>query len=423
LGRFWFHTIANCFQSDNASDVLSAQAYSFRLKSRLAISLSWVAGYTNVIVLIACGETVSHMTGNTTRFGNSIGDALLGDRGALVDVLFFACLIGLFLSGAITSGFLTEGARRGGHSSKYALPISIEAILLCLLLAVLTRHPLLSLHTPKDRPALFLLGGIACFAMGLQNATITRISGAVVRTTHLTGVVTDLGLELVLLWLWYRDKASSRTTSRLRRLWQISRRQPSALRVLLLASIFGSFLFGVTAGTILYEKLGPPALLAPMLFLTFIVIKDFFTPIADVREIDPTKDHDLGELAGDLNAILPPDVGIFRLAHHKANRSHRAPDFGAWADRIPQRWKVIILVISPLTHFDTDTAANLLTAAKTLKSHNRTLVISGMNRVQFKSLVDCGLTRVIDLENFVPDLEFAIARGINLAESRPAGLL
>jgi anti-anti-sigma regulatory factor len=75
----------------------------------------------------------------------------------------------------------------------------------------------------------------------------------------------------------------------------------------------------------------------------------------------------------------------------------------------------VILVISPLTHFDTDTAASLLTAATTLKSHNRTLVISGMNRVQFKSLVDCGLTRVIDLENFVPDLEFAIARGINLA--------
>jgi hypothetical protein len=42
-------------------------------------------------------------------------------------------------------------------------------------------------------------------------------------------------------------------------------------------------------------------------------------------------------------------------------------------------------------------------------------VISGMNRAQFKSLVDCGLTKVIDLENFVPDLEFAIARGINLA--------
>jgi hypothetical protein len=40
-----------------------------------------------------------------------------------------------------------------------------------------------------------------------------------------------------------------------------------------------------------------------------------------------------------------------------------------------------------------------------------------MNRVQFKTLADCGLTKLIDLDNFVPDLEFAIARGMNLAMS------
>jgi anti-anti-sigma regulatory factor len=264
---------------------------------------------------------------------------------------------------------------------------------------------------------MLLITGIAAFAMGLQNATITRISGAVVRTTHLTGVVTDMGLELVLLWHWYRDKSAAEHASRFRRMWFITRRQPNALRVLLLASIYGSFLFGVTAGTVLYEKIGPTAMLAPILFLTFIVLRDFLKPIADVREIDPTRDHDLGELSGQLKSILPDDVGIFRLAHHRQNRRHHAPDFGAWIDRIPSRWRIIILVISPMTHFDTDTAASLLSAAQSLKNHNRTLLISGMNHVQFKSLVDCGLTRVIDLENFVPDLEFAIARGINLAEA------
>jgi uncharacterized membrane protein YoaK (UPF0700 family)/anti-anti-sigma regulatory factor len=378
--------------------VLSAQAYSFRLKSRLAISLSWVAGYTNVIVLIACGETASHMTGNTTRFGDSIGQIILHRPGAASEIALFGSLITLFLCGAIASGLMTEAARRGGRSSKYFLPITVEAILLSLLLFMLSRHSVLSLQ-------------IAAFAMGLQNATITRISGAVVRTTHLTGVITDLGLELVLLWNWYRDKSAADRAGRYRRMWIVSRRHPSVLRVLLLASIFGSFLLGVTAGTVIYLKLGPPALLAPVLFLASIVLRDFFKPIADVREIDPTKDHDLGGL----KSLLPDNVGIFRLAHHKTNRLHSAPDFGAWVDRVPTRWRIIILVISPLTHFDTDTAASLLSAAKSLKSHNRTLVISGMNRVQFKSLVDCGLTKVIDLDNFVPDLEFAIARGINLA--------
>jgi len=393
--------------------MLSAQAYSFRLKSRLAISLSWIAGYTNVIIFILCGETISHMTGNTTKYGNAIGNALLGRAGAVGDIFYFVSLIGLFLTGSVCSGFMTEGARRGGRSSKYSMPINLEAILLCVLMLLMNRHP----DVAHDRGAQLLITGIAAFAMGLQNATITRISGAVVRTTHLTGVVTDLGLELVLLWHWYRDKSVAKHALRFRRMWLVTRRQPNAMRVFLLASIFGSFLFGVTAGTLLYEKIGAAALLAPIAFLTFIVLRDFFKPIADVREIGPTLDHDLGELGGQLKSILPATVGIFRLAHHRQNRGHHAPDFTAWVDRIPSRWRIVILVISPLTQFDADTAASLLTAAKSLQSHKRTLLISGMNRVQFKSLVDCGLTRVIDLENFVPDLEFAVARGINLAES------
>jgi hypothetical protein len=77
-------------------------------------------------------------------------------------------------------------------------------------------------------------------------------------------------------------------------------------------------------------------------------------------------------------------------------------------------------VITPLTQFSTDTAASLLTAVGALKRQHRTLVISGMNRAQFRTLIDSGIQDVIDLDNFVPDLEFAIARGMNLAgDERP----
>ena len=41
--------------------------------------------------------------------------------------------------------------------------------------------------------------------MGLQNALVTRVSGAVVRTTHMTGVLTDIGIELVRMRAWVRD--------------------------------------------------------------------------------------------------------------------------------------------------------------------------------------------------------------------------
>ena len=42
--------------------------------------------------------------------------------------------------------------------------------------------------------------------MGMQNSLVTRLSGAVVRTTHLTGVVTDLGIEAARWYRWHRAK-------------------------------------------------------------------------------------------------------------------------------------------------------------------------------------------------------------------------
>jgi uncharacterized membrane protein YoaK (UPF0700 family)/anti-anti-sigma regulatory factor len=391
--------------------MLSAEAYSFRHKSRLAISLSWVAGYTNVIMMIAAGEVVSHQTGNSTHFASAIGGIFLHDPAAVQNILYFGFLVSSFLLGAIASAFMTEGARRAGRTSKYILPMGAEAALLSILLLVLAAHP-----NPSDRwTTLYLTTGLAALAMGLQNATITKISGAVVRTTHVTGVITDLGLESVQLFLWWRDKLATAKSNRYTRVLKITRRHPSALRVLLLSSILGSFMIGAALGTIALFKFGPIALIAPVLFLLWIVTVDYFKPIADVREIDPTRDPDLATMISNLKSMLPPQVGIFRLTHHRTSALHHAPDFSTWAQRIPKHWRIVILVISPLTQFDQDSATSLLTTIQRLRSAGRALVISGMNRRQFKTLMDCALSNAIDLEDFVPDIEFAIARAMNLA--------
>src|SRR5437764_11809091 len=127
--------------------MLSAEAYSFRLKSRLAISLSWIAGYANVITLIACSEVVSHQTGNTTHLGQAVGQFLLrqppapGQPSPAMNLLYFGFLVGTFLLGAIASAFMTEGARRAGQPSKYIAPMTLEAILLSALLVGLLMEP------------------------------------------------------------------------------------------------------------------------------------------------------------------------------------------------------------------------------------------------------------------------------------------
>src|SRR5436305_13033887 len=102
--------------------MLSARAYSFHQKSKLAISLSWIGGYANVVTLLTCGWVSSHMTGPTTYFGRAIveGSALAGNT--VRSALFFGFVILAFWFGAIVSALMTEAAERGGRASKYILP-------------------------------------------------------------------------------------------------------------------------------------------------------------------------------------------------------------------------------------------------------------------------------------------------------------
>ena len=54
------------------------------------------------------------------------------------------------------------------------------------------------------------------FAMGLQNSFVTKISNAVVRTTHLTGLFTDLGIDLSLLFFPKSDTIKAKLKSNIK---------------------------------------------------------------------------------------------------------------------------------------------------------------------------------------------------------------
>lgn len=384
--------------------MLSAHAYSFGHKARLAISLSWVAGYANVVAFTACGGLfVSHVTGTTTLLGQSLAER------RLAGVLLLGALWLSFFMGAVASAVLTESARRRGSASKYVLPLAVEAMLLSAVAAALEYYGKSS--GPGMAPHVVMF--IAAFAMGIQNATITRISGAVVRTTHLTGVTTDLGLEGVQFALWVRDRLAGRGWSRVARVIRVSRRRPDLLRVLLLGSIFASFLFGATAGAFMFLRWGGAALSLPVAFLLWIICMDWRQPIADVREIDPLADHEL-KLQGISKALLPAELGIWRIWCNRQGRAHRAPDFEHWVDRMPAHWRVVILSLSPLLRFDSNALLNLEASASKLGADGRRLVLAGVTAAQYRAVRNSAAGNVIDSENLCPDLEFAIARGIDL---------
>ncbi len=158
----------------------------------LAWSLAGIAGALNAAGFYAVGFYSSNMSGNVSALGDHLALAELRVAGT------YLALVVIFIFGAAVSGLLINVGRRRRVEKIYAYSILAEAVLLALLATA----------------DLWLTGGFRgpalafglSFLMGLQNAVVTRISNARVRTTHVTGMVTDIGIELGNLTdlLWHR---------------------------------------------------------------------------------------------------------------------------------------------------------------------------------------------------------------------------
>lgn len=153
----------------------------FKHNLQIASILSFVAGMVNVVGFLAIQELTTNVTGHFALFIYDVAHAEFW-RGTI----YFFYILSFFL-GAFSSSIMIEVVRVRGKLNIFLLPLLLEGILLIGIALVGDLYTLL----PVDLMACLLL-----FAMGLQNATVTKISNAVVRTTHLTGLFTDLGIEI-----------------------------------------------------------------------------------------------------------------------------------------------------------------------------------------------------------------------------------
>jgi uncharacterized membrane protein YoaK (UPF0700 family) len=143
--------------------------------------LAFVAGAANAGGFLAVHQYTSHVSGLVSTAADNLaaGNAVLALRGLSAVFAFFL--------GACTSTILIRWGKDRELHSRYALPLLSEAVLLaCFGFA------------GKDFAGSHLLAAVLllCFSMGLQNAMITKISDSVIRTTHLTGLVTDIGIAI-----------------------------------------------------------------------------------------------------------------------------------------------------------------------------------------------------------------------------------
>ena len=378
--------------------MLVAQAHSFAQQTRLAITLAWVAGYVNVVGIVVCGTAVSHVSGITSGLGKDVAD---GDW----HLLSIACwLVAWFLCGAFVSGVVTDIARIRGWKSIYVLPIAAELVALsafAVVLAAFDAPTVEGARTLQGAP-LAAATALACLAMGIQNATITRISGGVVRTTHVTGVVTDLGLELA--------HALVRHEPRRQRATEVPSGAGTWRRIALLASILGSFAFGAGLGGALLARSLEAVMVPPVLFLAWIIWQDVSRPIADL-EPEPL----VAESAG---VPAPPNVAFFRMRCRGNRRGglHRLPNMQAWADALDPDVDVAVLDLSEADDVELAGAEELRTVAERFHRSHRALVLSGVDIGRFESLRVAGLTQVMPLGSMTDDAELALAYALERAE-------
>ncbi|WP_158769370.1 YoaK family protein [Paraglaciecola sp. L1A13] len=195
-----------------------------------AFVLALIAGSVNAVGLLGFShQAISHLSGSATLVGASLLNAPISDTLHLVAILLS------FMFGAAFSGFFLR-SRTLKLSRHYDFLLVVEGGLL-----------LISIWLLKDN----LAAGhyTASAACGLQNALATTYSGAIIRTTHMTGIFTDLGIML---------------GARLRHEAFDNRK---AILFLLLIS---GFISGGVFGAYLFAHLGFNALLAPA-FLCFVL--------------------------------------------------------------------------------------------------------------------------------------------------------
>jgi uncharacterized membrane protein YoaK (UPF0700 family) len=212
---------------------------------KLASLLCLTAGFVNAAGFLAFSVLTTNVTGHAALFAERL--ALQDWETARVVALWML----LFLGGAFISSLVVSTMGRNQRFS-YVIPLLIETL-------ILTMVALLGFKYDDTLVAKEIFAGSLLFAMGMQNALVSIVSGSMVRTTHLTGTFTDLGIELAQLIHKRKDDRS----------------EVVAKMKLRLAIIF-CFMSGALGGAYLFRYISFYCFLIPVAILCCTIIYDVF---------------------------------------------------------------------------------------------------------------------------------------------------
>jgi uncharacterized membrane protein YoaK (UPF0700 family) len=187
------------------------------------------AGFINAVSLLGIfATTVSHVTGATTKLAISVVDAqskdFIHNLGSIIAFWF----------GSVCNGLMIRnGQFRLGRQYGWALILEAAALFLGFILLIRN---------------VYFAEYVLAYACGFQNAMAATYSGAILRTTHMTGIVTDIG-TLVAQLILYRKNA------------------PDSWKLKILVPLFAAYLSGGMIGSVIFRRTGPISLCIPVVIV------------------------------------------------------------------------------------------------------------------------------------------------------------
>jgi uncharacterized membrane protein YoaK (UPF0700 family) len=240
----------------------------------LAVLLAWVAGTVDAIGYLTLSRLfTAHMSGNSAAMSAEFG------AGQRAQALHRLLPIPLFVAGVAVGAALIEVALRRSFRSPFAFALSLQAILLLIFLVwggARMHGDTVQAHSFGEFVALVALPSLA---MGVQNATLRKVGSENVRTTYVSGMLTNFAENGVAWLFWMGDHIRGKRAERKWRVLRVAFRQPALWRMALFGGIWAAFAVGALMGGWGASRWETGALLLPLAGLALVIGIDLAHPI------------------------------------------------------------------------------------------------------------------------------------------------
>jgi uncharacterized membrane protein YoaK (UPF0700 family) len=237
----------------------------------VALALTWIAGFADTVGYIVLYRVfVANMTGNTIALGQGLA---AGDWGLFLRRGF---AIPMFVLGLVVSRLVLHLSEEKSASRAAGVLFGVEVLLLVTFAVIGSQEMSQGRIRSEAGWTYYLLVALPSMAMGLQNATLTHFGPLTVRTTHVTGTLSNLADELVQYLVWF--KAHTNSAGRFSHAVRATRAQPSFRAACFLASAWLSYCAGAALGAFLELKWQLLSLVIPLALLSVMILILLCTP-------------------------------------------------------------------------------------------------------------------------------------------------